>query len=147
MHGSLVVSDSLQPHGLGPTRLLCPWDFPGENTGLGLPFPPPRDLPYSGVEPVSPGPPAWQADSLPLCHLGSPYTVNRYTHYHGSRCHKWQQCIKKRLYLVLVFVSFSIPLVQKKFNFSHVYHLILTSLKSRYYYLHFKGEEIKFQWK
>ena len=22
-----VVSDSLQPHGLWPTRLLCPWDF------------------------------------------------------------------------------------------------------------------------
>ena len=24
-----VVSDSLRPHGLWPTRLLCPWDFPG----------------------------------------------------------------------------------------------------------------------
>ena len=23
-----VVSDSSQPHGLQPTRLLCPWDFP-----------------------------------------------------------------------------------------------------------------------
>ena len=23
-----VVSDSLQPHGLQPTRLLCPWDSP-----------------------------------------------------------------------------------------------------------------------
>ena len=31
----LVVSDSLQPHGLQPTRLLCPWDFPGKRTGLG----------------------------------------------------------------------------------------------------------------
>ena len=30
-----VVSDSLQPHGLQPTRLLCPWDFPGKSTGLG----------------------------------------------------------------------------------------------------------------
>ena len=27
---SLVVSDSLQPHRLQPTRLLCPWDFPGK---------------------------------------------------------------------------------------------------------------------
>ena len=27
-----VVSDSWQPHGLWPTRLLCPWDFPGKNT-------------------------------------------------------------------------------------------------------------------
>ena len=25
-----VVSDSSQPHGLQPTRLLCPWDFPGK---------------------------------------------------------------------------------------------------------------------
>ena len=24
-----VVSDSSRPHGLQPTRLLCPWDFPG----------------------------------------------------------------------------------------------------------------------
>ena len=30
-----VVSDSLQPHGLQPTRVLCPWDFPGKNTGVG----------------------------------------------------------------------------------------------------------------
>ena len=31
----LVVSDSLRPHGLQPTRLLCPWDFPGKSTGVG----------------------------------------------------------------------------------------------------------------
>ena len=30
-----VVCDSLRPHGLQPTRLLCPWDFPGKNTGVG----------------------------------------------------------------------------------------------------------------
>jgi len=30
-----VISDSLQPHGPWPTRLLCPWDFPGKNTGVG----------------------------------------------------------------------------------------------------------------
>ena len=34
-----------------------------------LPFPPPGDLPDSGVEPAFP---ALQADSLPLSHLGSP---------------------------------------------------------------------------
>ena len=26
-----VVSDTLQPHGLWPARLLCPWNFPGKN--------------------------------------------------------------------------------------------------------------------
>ena len=25
----------MQPHGLQPTRLLCPWDSPGKNTGVG----------------------------------------------------------------------------------------------------------------
>ena len=30
-----VVSDSVRPHGLQPTRLLCPWDSPGKNTGVG----------------------------------------------------------------------------------------------------------------
>ena len=30
-----VVSDSLRPHGLQPTRLLHPWDFPGTSTGVG----------------------------------------------------------------------------------------------------------------
>ena len=30
-----VVFNSSQPHGLQPTRLLCPWDFPGKSTGAG----------------------------------------------------------------------------------------------------------------
>ena len=30
-----VVSNSSRPHGLQPTRLLCPWDFPGKSTGVG----------------------------------------------------------------------------------------------------------------
>ena len=30
-----VVSNSLWPHGLWPTRLLCPWNSPGKNIGVG----------------------------------------------------------------------------------------------------------------
>ena len=33
-----VVSDSVWPHGLQPTRLLRPWDSPGKNTGVGCHF-------------------------------------------------------------------------------------------------------------
>ena len=33
-----VVSNSSQPHGLLPTRLLCPWNFPGQNTGTACHF-------------------------------------------------------------------------------------------------------------
>ena len=29
------MSDSSRPHGLQPTRLLHPWDFPGKSTGVG----------------------------------------------------------------------------------------------------------------
>ena len=32
---SHFVSNSLQHYGLWPARLLCPWDFPGQNTGVG----------------------------------------------------------------------------------------------------------------
>ena len=32
------MSDSVRPHGLQPTRLLCPWDSPGKNTGVGCHF-------------------------------------------------------------------------------------------------------------
>ena len=54
------MSDTLQPHGLWPTRLLCPCNSPGKNTRVGsyslLQGPDP------GIEPASP---ALQADSLP----------------------------------------------------------------------------------
>ena len=30
-----VLYDSLWLHGLLPTKLLCPWDFPGKNIGVG----------------------------------------------------------------------------------------------------------------
>ena len=33
-----VVSDSLRPHRLWPASLLCPWDSPGKNTGVGCYF-------------------------------------------------------------------------------------------------------------
>ena len=36
----------------------------------GMPFPSPRDLPISGIEPASLL--HWQKDSLPLSHQGSP---------------------------------------------------------------------------
>ena len=32
------MSNSVQPHRLYPTRLLCPWDSPGKSTGVGCHF-------------------------------------------------------------------------------------------------------------
>ena len=33
-----VVSESVRPHRQQPTRLLCPWDSPGKNNGVGCHF-------------------------------------------------------------------------------------------------------------
>ena len=57
-----VVSDSLQPHGLEPASLLCPWNSPGKNTGVGCHALLQGIFPTQGTEP---GSPALQADSLP----------------------------------------------------------------------------------
>ena len=35
---SSVMSDSVRPHRQQPTRLPCPWDSPGKNTGVGCHF-------------------------------------------------------------------------------------------------------------
>ena len=57
-----IMSNSLWPHGLYPTRLLFPWGFCKQEYWSGLPCPPPGDLFKPGSEPRSP---AVQADSLP----------------------------------------------------------------------------------
>ena len=61
LNGS-VMSDSWRPHGLEPTRLLCPRGFSRQEYWSGLSCPPPGDLSSLGIEPRSP---AFQADSLP----------------------------------------------------------------------------------
>ena len=58
----------LQPHGLWPTRLLCPWDFPGKNSGVGGHFLFQGLFPSQGLNPCLLH---WQVDSLPLNHQRS----------------------------------------------------------------------------
>ena len=64
-----VVSDSLRPRGLQPTRLLCPWGFARQEYWSGLPCLPPGDPPNPGIEPRSS---ALQADSSPAESQGNP---------------------------------------------------------------------------
>ena len=52
-------------------QTLLSVEFSRQEYWSGLPFPPPGDLPDPGIEPLSLRPPALQADSLLLCHLGS----------------------------------------------------------------------------
>ena len=66
-----VLSDSWQPYGLQPTRLLCLWDIPGKNTGVGCPFLFQEIFPAQGSNLCLLSPLFWQVGSLPLSHLGS----------------------------------------------------------------------------
>ena len=64
----------LRPHGLQPASLHCPWNSPGNNTGVGYHFL------LQGIFLTQRSNPhllyllQWQADSLSLSHLGSPFT-------------------------------------------------------------------------
>ena len=49
-----VMSDSLEPRGLWPTRFFCPWGFSRQKYWSGLPCSPPGDLPNPGIEPRFP---------------------------------------------------------------------------------------------
>ena len=68
------MSDSLRPYGLQPTRVLCPWDSPGKNTGVGC------HAPLQGIFLTQESNPCllclqhWQPGSLTLSHQESPYT-------------------------------------------------------------------------
>ena len=67
-----VVSNSLWPHGLQPTKLLGPWNSPGKNTGVGC-----NSL-LQGIFPTQGSNPRllcllyWEVGSLWLHHSGSP---------------------------------------------------------------------------
>ena len=60
------------PHGPQPTRLLCPWGFPGKNIVMGYQFLLQGIFLAQGLNPSHPHLLQWQVDSLPLSHLGSP---------------------------------------------------------------------------
>ena len=68
----LKVSNPLRPHGLWPTRLLCPWDYPGKNTGVGFHFLLQGIFLTQGSNLCLLYLLHWQADSLPLAPSGKP---------------------------------------------------------------------------
>ena len=76
-----VVSNSLWPHGLQPTRLLCPWNSPGKSTGVGCHFL------LQGIFPTqrsNPGLPHCRQTVYHLSHQGA---------YHSLGFPKWRYSI------------------------------------------------------
>ena len=78
---------SLRSHGLQPARLLCPWDFPRKNTGVGCHF-----LLDPEIKPPSP---VLQADSLLLSRHGNPHY--KYT-YLSIKSHSFLHASMQQVY-------------------------------------------------
>ena len=68
-----VMSDSLRPHIMGPPGSSVHGDSPGQNTGVGSHALPQGIYLTQGLNPHLLCLLQWQADSLPLSHLASPY--------------------------------------------------------------------------
>ena len=72
MDSHSVTSNSLRPHEQQPAGLLCPWDSPGKNTGVGC------HALLQGIFPTQGSNPRllcllhWQAGPLPLLPPGKP---------------------------------------------------------------------------
>ena len=71
-----VMYESLGPYGLQPARLICPWNVPGKNTGVGCSFLLQGIFPTQGSNPYLLHLLHWQAGSLPLSHLEAPQDVS-----------------------------------------------------------------------
>ena len=68
-----AMSNSMWSHGLQPSRLLSPWNFPGKDTWVGCHFLLQGIFLTQGLSSCLLH---WQADSLPLSHLGSPLDMD-----------------------------------------------------------------------
>ena len=66
------MPDTLWPHGLQPPRLLCPWESPGRDTGVGCHFLLQGIFLMQGSNPGLLHLLHWQADSLPIEPPGKP---------------------------------------------------------------------------
>ena len=83
-----VMSNSMPPYGLSPTRLLCPWDSPGKNSGVachallqGIFLT--QELNLLHLLHLL----HWQAGSLPLAPLGKPWkSLNLHFDLHCKFC-------------------------------------------------------------
>ena len=74
-----VMSDSLRPHGPQSTKLLCPWNSPGQNTGMGSCSLLHRIFPTQGSNPC-----LLHCRRILYClsHQRSPYLLERLSFFH-----------------------------------------------------------------
>ena len=76
VHGQSCLT--LRLHGLQPTRLFCPWNFPSKITGADCHFLLQRIFPTKGLNPYLLHLLHWQTDSLPAKPLEKPILIPDY---------------------------------------------------------------------
>ena len=102
MHAQSLHLTLCNPVDFSPARLLCPWDFPGKNTGVGCNFL------LQGIF-LNQGSNLrllhWQADSLLLSHQGSP-NIWIQSILHLDHLHKYQPMIHSSLLPFIIAIWF-----------------------------------------
>ena len=95
----------LQSHGLYSARLLCRWDFPAKNTGVGSHFLLQRIFLTQGLNTHLLD---WQADSSPLSHQVGPRTTiwpsNPTELSHGQNNKSWNKKDSVASFTILYFI-------------------------------------------
>ena len=131
MLSCLVMCDSLWPYGLYPTRLLCPWDSPGKNIGVGFHFLFQGIFPTQGSNLCLLHLLHWQENYLPLNQLESPQ--GKYGSYLKVQGKRVVSCSKKQEE-EMIFVTITVSQehrTQVKWNFANKYlHLLKQNISS-----------------
>ena len=137
------MSDSLWPYGLQPTRLFCPWNFPGKNNGMGCHFFRQGIFPTQGSNPSLPH---WQADSVPLSHLGTLWflTTPVFKTLFSNTGRKWRETfIDITIYKKVLSISLLLPCFRCYFKyFTYTLLNIMKTPRSIYYCPHFYTQKI-----
>ena len=126
-----VMSNSMRPYGLSPTRLLCPCDSPGKNSGVGC------HALLQGIFLTQESNLRllhllhWQAGSLPLAPLGKPWK-SLYLHFnlHCKFCSVLQTKNDSEVFILLPSAKMDAGLQDQKFVFAHVHPEISTGFPS-----------------
>ena len=115
---SLSCVQLLWPHGLYIAMLLCPWNLPGKNTGVGCHFLRQGIFMTWRLNLHLLHLLCWQADSLLLCHLGSPiYKFYIYIFFSIHIIIKYTRHWYVSGTWILLWLSFSFPLRVWFFSF------------------------------
>ena len=129
----LHANTLLRLQGLQPTRLLCPWDFPGKNTRMGCHFL------LQGIFLTWGSNPSIlyrQVDSLPLSHQGRPYYP---LWSHVTRLYPWR---KRSNFLPICTSQRRMLQVPRSNRSSKLYHIITLYLTLSFHIQIFLYSEI-----